>query len=148
GDSSIVRVRGRSIEPVADLKRTIAGKRYEGGQGEKDRATYATELVDLLRREGAAATAVIVAGPGFLKEEIVRRLQEADPKLVAKTKLYATSESGRVGVDELLRSGRATETLRGSVAAEEAEVVERLIRSLAGGVRAAVGPREVREAVE
>ena len=38
-----------------------------------------------------------------------------------------TAESGRVGVDELLKSGRATEVLRGSVAAEEAEVVERLV---------------------
>ncbi len=147
GDSSVVRLRGRAITPVADVKRTIAGKRYPGGQGEKDRATYAQELVDLLRREAASASALVVAGPGFLKEEIVRRLEEADPVLAAKTRLYATSESGRVGVDELLRSGRATEALRGSVAAEEAEVVERLIRALAGGVRAAVGRSEVDQAV-
>ncbi len=148
GDSSIVRLRGRAIEPIADIRRTLAGKRYEGGQAEKDRATYAAELVEVLRREAAPATALVVAGPGFLKEEVVRRLQEADPKVAAKTHLYATSESGRVGIDELLRSGRATETLRGSVAAEEAEVVERLVRSLAGGLRAAVGPSEVGEAVD
>lgn len=148
GDSSIVRLRGRAIEPVADLKRTIAGKRYEGGQGEKDRKTYAEELVGLLRREGPSATAVVVAGPGFLKEEVVRRLHDADPALAAKVKVYATAESGRVGVDELLKSGRATEALRGSVAAEEAEFVERLVRSLASGTRAAVGRREVAEAVD
>ena len=52
GDSALVRLRGRAIEPVADLKRTIAGKQYGGGQGEKDRKTYADELVGLLRREG------------------------------------------------------------------------------------------------
>jgi len=51
-------------------------------------------------------------------------------------------------VDELLKSGRASEALRGNVAAEEAAQVERLVRSLAGGVRAAVGHDEVLEAVE
>jgi protein pelota len=148
GDSSLLRLRGRAIEPVADVKRTIAGKRYEGGQGEKDRTAYADELLALLRREGSAAHAVIIAGPGFLKEELVRRLHAEDPAVAAKVKVYSTAESGRVGVDELLKSGRATEVLRGSVAAEEAEFVERLVRSLATGTRAAVGRAEVAEAVD
>lgn len=148
GDSSIVRLRGRALEPVADLRRTIAGKRYAGGQGEKDRAAYVEELLGVLRREGATATAIVIAGPGFLKESLLHRLAEAEPELGAKARVYPTSESGRVGVDELLRSGKASEALRGSVAAEESEVVERLVRSLAGGVRAAVGDREVTEAVD
>jgi protein pelota len=148
GDSSLVRLRGRSIEPVLDLRRNLAGKRYEGGQAEKDRGAYIAELVGLVRREGAEANAVVVAGPGFLKEELAHRLSEEDPAIARKMRLFPTAESGRVGVDELLKSGRATEALRGSVAAEEAEVVERLVRALAGGVRAAVGPVEVREAVE
>jgi protein pelota len=148
GDSSFVRVRGRAILPVADVRRTIAGKQFERGQGEKDRTAYLVELVTLLRRESAGATAVLVVGPGFLKEEVKERVAEEDPSLARRLKLYATSESGRVGVDELLRSGKASEALRGSVAAEEAEVVERLIRGLAGGRRAAVGPAEVGEAVE
>ena len=148
GDSALVRIHGRAVEPVAEVRRTIAGKRYRGGQGEKDRESYVEELLELLRREGPNATALVIAGPGFLKEELMRRLSEEDAPLAKKTKMFPTSESGRVGVDELLRSGRASEALRGSVAAEEAEIVERLVRSLAGGTRAAVGPKEVAEAVE
>ena len=147
GDSALVRVHGRAVEPVAEVRRTIAGKRYRGGQGEKDRTSYVDELLEILRREGPNATAVVVAGPGFLKEELLHRLTEADPALAKKTKMFPTSESGLAGVDELLRSGRASEALRGSVAAEEAEIVERLVRSLAGGTRAAVGPKEAAEAV-
>ncbi len=148
GDSSLVRLRGRAVEPVADLRRTLAGKRFEGGQGEKDRRAYVEELLTLLKREGAGAAVLVLAGPGFLKEELAHRLGEEDRALAAKTRIYPASESGRVGVDELLRSGRATEALRGTVAAEEAGMVERLVRALAGGVRAAVGRAEVREAVE
>ncbi len=148
GDSSFVRLRGRAILPVADVRRTIAGKQFERGQGEKDRKAYLDEIVAVLRREGAGATAVLVVGPGFLKEDVKRRLLEDDPALSRRVTLYATSESGRVGVDELLRSGKASEALRGSVAAEEAEVVERLVRGLAGGRRAAVGAAEVAEATD
>lgn len=148
GDSSIVRVRGRAIEPVADLRRSISGKRYAGGQGEKDRASYVAELETLLAKEGAEAHALLVVGPGFLKEELAHRLQEHHPELARRLRVYPTSESGRVGVDELLKSGKASEALRGTVAAEEAEAVERLVRALAGGARAAVGREEVREAVD
>jgi len=148
GDSSIVRVRGRAVEPIADVRRTIAGKRFEGGQGEKDRSAYVEELCSVLAREAGPATAVVLAGPGFLKEALVRRLTETEPTLAVRLKVYPTSEGGRVGVDELLRSGRASEVLRSSVAAEEAEVVERLVQAVAGGRRAAVGRREVAEALD
>ncbi len=148
GDSSIVGIRGRAIEPIADVRRTLAGKQYEGGQGEKDRSAYLEELRGLIVREGTSATAVVVAGPGFLKEALARRIGETEPELGRRLKVYPAAEGGRVGVDELLRSGRASEVLRASVAAEEAEVVERLVQAVAGGRRAAVGLREVAEASE
>jgi protein pelota len=147
GESTIVRLRGRSVEPVADVNRTLAGKRYPIAQGEKDRAAYVQELVGLLVKEVPEAHTVVLAGPGFLKEELARRLLEALPAAKSKVKVFATAEAGRVGLDELLRSGRAAEALQGNVAAEEADLVERLVTALGGGKRAAVGVREVGEAL-
>jgi protein pelota len=148
GDSSIVRLRGRSIEPVADVRRTLAGKRFEPATAEKDRTAYLEEVREVLVREAGAATAIVLAGPGFFKEALMRRIAETTPELARRIRVYPASESGRVGVDEVLRSGRASEVLRGSVAAEEAEIVERLVRAVGGGRRAAVGRREVAEAVD
>ncbi len=148
GESTLVRLHGRAVEPVADLNRTLSGKRFGAGAAEKDRGTYVAELVTLLSKEFPAATVVLLAGPGFLKEELARRLTESLPEARTKLKVFATAEAGRQGVDELLRSGRASEALRGTVAAEEADLVERLVTSLGGGRRAAVGVAEVTEAVE
>ena len=148
GDSTIVRMRGRAIEPVADVHRTLAGKRYGATQGEKDRTAYVEEVVGLLEKEAPNAAAVVIAGPGFLKEHVAKGLLTRLPAAAKKTKVYPTSESGRVGLDELLRSGRAAESLAGTVAAEEADLVEQLVTALEGGKRAAVGPREVGEAVD
>jgi protein pelota len=146
GESSIVRLRGRSIEPVVDLNRTLSGKRYKGGQAEKDRQQYIDELTRAVLREAEAATVLVVAGPGFLKEELGKRLLASAPGLRGRLRLYPTAESGRSGVEELLRSGKATEALAGTVAAEESERVEQLVQALAGGRRAAVGLAEVAEA--
>ncbi|MGI0131786.1 MAG: mRNA surveillance protein pelota [Thermoplasmata archaeon] len=148
GESSIVRLRGRVVEPVADVRRSLAGKRFKGGQAEKDRADYVEELLDLVRRELPDAHTLVIAGPGFLKEELARRLTEKDAAARKKVRVYPTAESGRVGIDELLRSGRAAEALAGSVAAEEADLVERLVTALGGGTRAAVGMQEVRDALD
>ncbi len=74
GDSSLVRLRGRSIEPVADVRRTLAGKRFEPGIAEKDRTAYLEEVRELLVRESESATAVVLVGPGFFKEALLRRL--------------------------------------------------------------------------
>ncbi|HEV2231355.1 MAG TPA: hypothetical protein VGS18_04155, partial [Thermoplasmata archaeon] len=148
GEASIVRLRGRSVEPVADVNRTLAGKRFKGGQGDKDRAQYAEELLTVLEREAADAQTLVVAGPGFLKEEVVKRLTEKSPALRAKTRVFPTAEAGRAGVEELLRSGKATAALAGNAAAEESGLVERLVTTLGGGRRAAVGLKEVGEAVE
>jgi protein pelota len=147
GESAIVRLRGRSIEKVAEVKRGIAGKRFKGSAPEKDRAAYLSEIAGLLSTEGAKADAVLLAGPGFLKESVAHALAERSDPVGKKLKLYATSESGLAGVDELLRSGRASELLRATVAAEEAQLVEELMSAL-GGHRAAVGLAEVPEAAQ
>ena len=148
GESSIVRLRGRAVESVADVRRSVSGKRYKGGQAEKDRASYADELLALLRPEVGNATTIVISGPGFLKEEIGRKLAELEPGSRGKLRILPTAESGRIGVNELLRSGKASEALAGSVAAEEADLVERLVTELAGGRRAAVGIAEVGEATD
>ncbi len=148
GDSSLVRLRGRAVEPIADLRRTLAGKRFEPSVAEKDRTVYLEEVRAILAREAAQSTAVVLVGPGFFKEALLRRLTESDPTVARRVKVYPASESGRSGVDEILRSGRASEVLRASVAAEEAEFVERLVHAVAGGRRAAVGRAEVAEAID
>jgi protein pelota len=146
GESTIARARGRVVEPVADVNRTLAGKQYGGEQGDKDRKKYIEELVGLLVREGEAADAIVIAGPGFLKEAVAKSLTELSPRLASKLHLFTASAGGRIGVDELLRSGRASVVLASSVAAEEVALVERLMEAVAGGRRAAVGPSETREA--
>jgi protein pelota len=148
GESTVVRLRGRMVQPVAELRRTLPGKRYGGTGTEKARAEYRDEVAELLAREASEAAGLIVAGPGFFKEELAKAIAERAPALVGRLKVLALAESGSQGIQELLRSGAGSSVLRGSVAAEEAALVEALVTALGGGKRAAVGPVEVGEALQ
>ena len=54
GDSSVVPIRGRAIEPLANVRRTIAGKQVRDGAGEPDREAYFDDLLAVVVREGAS----------------------------------------------------------------------------------------------
>lgn len=150
GDVAILRLRGRAISTVDEFSRTGGGKddRVKAPAREKDRAGYLDHIIESLKPELGAATSVIIAGPGFLKEDLSRLLGERVPAVKSRLKVLPTAEAGTAGVHELLRSGRAAEVLTSSVAASEAAVVERLVQSLGTPGRSALGPREVQGALE
>ena len=148
GESTLVRLRGRVVQTVAEVNRTLAGKRYGHEGAEKDRSRYRAELAELVAGHADEAAAILIAGPGFFKEELAAAVIERAPGTKEKLRILSTAQAGGAGVHELLRSGRASEMLRGSVAAEEAKLVEQLVTALGGGRRAAVGPREVGLALE
>lgn len=148
GEGAIVRLRGRSLEVVQELSRRGTGKMFSPGKGrrEKDDQDYLAGVEETLRTEAAHAKAVVLAGPGFCKEELYRRLTERGKDI--HPVLASASEAGLPGIHELLRSGKAETALQGQVLAEEASEVERLVRALSSQGMGAVGPREVRRAVD
>lgn len=148
--SAVVRLKGRSLEVVDERDSRGLGKyahRKAGGH-ERDREAYLESLLEVIEPELARSQAVVLAGPGFLKEELARRLAEKAPAWKGRLRLFATSEAGLPGVHELLRSGKAAEALGSSVVAREEATLERLLRSLGGPEGACVGDSEVGQAVE
>lgn len=149
-DVAVVRLRGRSLSVVDERSRTGGGKydRVKASAREKDREGFLEEVLEVVRPELPKSQAVVVAGPGFFKEEFAKRLQALAPPPKARVTVVPTSESGLAGVHELLRSGRGSEVLASSMAAREAAEVERLVGALGKAGGAAVGPQELRGAVE
>lgn len=149
-DSAVVRVRGRSLAVVDERSRVGGGKydRVRASAREKDRESFLEEVVKVLQPELPRSQAVVVAGPGFFKEELAKRLAGLSPPPKGRVAIFPTAEAGLSGVHELLRSGKAEEVLSSSIAAREAAEVERLVRALGKEGGAALGPEELRGAVE
>ena len=117
------------------------------GKGEgADRSTLFEELTDVLSR--LDVDAVILAGPGFTKEDAYDHLAERDTELADLVTLVDTSAAGDRGVHEVLARGAVDEVLAESRIGREAELIDELTDRIREGAKAAYGPEAVREAAE
>ncbi len=146
-EAAIARIRGRTVETVEERSRRGTGKyvKSSGGRREKEDEQYLSSLVEILERENPEAKALVISGPGFCKESLAQ-LWRSRKRLGPVPTVESTSEAGMIGVNELLRSGKAGRALAGSLSAEEAHEVERLIRELGTPGKTAIGPVEVTRA--
>jgi protein pelota len=74
---------------------------------------------------------IIVAGPGFAREELVRYLRENTPKGKEKTFLsVATADTGQKGIREALSTSSITKALGESKISQEAELMHEVLKQL------------------
>ncbi len=123
---------------------------FAGPTGKGEYARSRTELFDEL---GSALShldpdAVILAGPGFTKEDARDHLVEAYPDLADRLTMVDTSSVGDRGVHEALARGAVDEVLADTRLAAEAEAIDELMRRIKAGERAAYGPEAVQRAAE
>ncbi len=139
-EGAIVRIRGRSMEVVVENTRRGTGKYVKSGgaKREKEDTQYLEGIATILEKEVAEAQGLVISGPGFCKESLAKlwrsRKRPGPPPVVE-----STSEAALIGVNELLRSGKAEQALSGSLSAEEAREVERLVSLLGTPNMTAVG---------
>ncbi len=108
---------------------------------------YFGEIHDLLKRLDAEK--IIVAGTGFEPDNFTRYISEKDQLLFKKVILKKTGWTGKSAILELVNSGAIDEVAKESRFADEAKVIENLIREISSPAKkAAKGHAEVQKALE
>ena len=130
--SAVVRLKGRSLEVVDERDSRGLGKyahRKAGGH-ERDREAYLESLLEVIEPELSRSQAVVLAGPGFLKEELARRLGRSRPAVANSLRLLHAAPGVRGAVAEgQLSAGHARALLAvDDVGAQEA-LAGQVIRS-------------------
>jgi len=118
------------------------------GKGEyaRPREELFEELTAVLER--LEADAIVLAGPGFTKQDALEYIAEAAPDLTEKITTVDTSSVGDRGVHEVLKRGAVEEVQRETRIADEAELIDELMERIATGETAVYGPEAVAEAAE
>ncbi|HEC56680.1 MAG TPA: mRNA surveillance protein pelota [Candidatus Syntrophoarchaeum butanivorans] len=121
-------------------------KRRDDSRG-KD---FFDEVMGHLRQIPAEFDLLVVAGPGFVKDEFVARLRAQDQELSSKLTVLDTQSVGPSGYQEVLRKGKSgvLEIASSFRVAEEAELIEEFLREVALEGKAAYGFDEVRSKAE
>jgi protein pelota len=140
GEGELYRIRQYGPEFVTTVT-AGSGKGDQGGgrQGFYDR------LIDLLRSVDGA---IVVAGPGFVKEEFAARLRAASPDAFSRTTVVETRRVGRGAVQDAIGQG-VLERLAGDRELErEVALMEEVVRRIAVDGPVAYGMAETRRAVD
>ncbi|MFH1106512.1 MAG: mRNA surveillance protein pelota [Candidatus Micrarchaeota archaeon] len=122
-----------------------ANKREPKRFAEQQKAYFAEILAGLQEK---ALDSIIIAGPGFTKEEFRKFAEERDPRLVKKAWFGHASSAEKTAVYELLKTGALHKAAEGQKLQEEFTALEALKKSLGRADGMAVyGIQEAREAV-
>ena len=131
GESGFGLVRGYGIDFLANINENIPGK-YYSVKRKKERETFfkntAEKILEVLGRYSIEK--VIIAGPGFVKEEFAQYLKEKYPQLNGKYVLKRASSVGRTGIYEVIKKGDLGEVYKESRVSREIVLVEELCQRI------------------
>ncbi len=119
-------------------------RKAEGG--EERREPFYREIMDTLSRE-TEYQVIILAGPGFEAENLLKFIKEKEPKLAERIVLEKASERGRSGVQEVVKRS-ANRVLLQTRVSGETRIVEELLEAIAKDGLAVYGKKETKEAAE
>ena len=120
-----------------------SGKR----EGESTRAQLFAEVASILER--STDEAIVLAGPGFAKQDLERHLQDNAPEVASRMRTVDTSAIGERGIHEVVQRGVLDEVRTESRLAAEADLIDTFLDHLRTEPDLVVyGPKETARAAE
>lgn len=142
-DLSIITETG--IQNLSAVASGRSGKMYKS---EADEGSFYGEIISILK-EHQDVDRIIIAGPGFEKENLQNEIQDEYPGLSDMVMVEDASTTGTAGVQEVIKRGAIKRVLQQSRIADEVEAVEDLLAHInKDDGKATYGLDPVEEAVE
>ncbi|MDR3062625.1 MAG: mRNA surveillance protein pelota [Methanobrevibacter sp.] len=134
------------LEYYGPIIGNISGKRIVDKNRGKDIENFYKSIVDAILRFNEINTIAIV-GPGFEKNNFFSFLSNKYPEIAKKSIVESTGSGGRVGIQEILKSGKLEQIKSENIVAIEISAVEELLEEIAKGKNnVAYGKKESFEA--
>jgi protein pelota len=143
-DAELFVVREYGIDSLGAIHTSGAGKYAEEAKERKNK--YYSDVLGMIKDKELR---LIVAGPGFERENFLKFLKEKDSKFAQNVAVEAVGNTGRQGVYELVNKDAFEHIVRESRFAEETRTIEKLVAEIsASRSKAAYGLDNVRKALE
>jgi len=136
-----VREKTKVISEIANRK---AGKEF----GQSDNKEYFSEIIQVLKRRIDSVDKIIIAGPGFTKEYLIKEIKVKWPEAEGKIIQESCSHSGIVGISEVIRRGAIERVSKESRISEETKIVEEFLKELSKDGLVTYGKKEVEKALK
>jgi protein pelota len=127
------------------LDSEVSGKRYDTKKAEEKQKEYFSKILEILKSK--QVNKIIIAGPAFAKDNVLRLAKEREKQLLEKIIIDSTFQTGETGLQELLKKGLIEKLTKISRVTEETKAVESLLEALSKSGKAVYGEK-VKSALE
>ncbi len=125
-EATILQVSGSGLKELGKINALRSGKQFKS---EKKENEYFKKLHEIIF--SSPLHTVIIAGPGFTREELVKFVKENTPKGKEKTVLsVGTSDTGQKGIRQALSTDSISRALGESVLSQESELMQEVLKQL------------------
>ncbi|MDY6770593.1 MAG: mRNA surveillance protein pelota [Candidatus Nanohaloarchaea archaeon] len=147
GEANFAVITETGIRDLADVDVNVPGKMYKT-EGEEKESFYG-QILSVLQRNAEKVDKIIIAGPGFEKENVHNRLVEEAPEIEDMLMLQDTSVTGYTGIQEVIKRGAVDKVIEESRVSEEVQLVEEFLKHLnKDDGKAVYEPKKVAQAAE
>jgi len=133
----------------AGLRETLidyhGSKTFRKKKDEEKRDAFYNEIIDVLEKQEKYRY-IIIAGPGFEKENLFDYIKKKDAKLAEKIFIENASTTGEAGINEVIRNA-ASKVLREATVSRETAFVEKLLEEINKDGMIVYGKKETENAV-
>jgi len=130
-------------ESGLELMGSIHYKKIKGKEDEREH--YYASILEKLERDEEYQH-IIIAGPGFEKDNMAKYIQEQNSELASRVKTEYASYTGKAGAQEIIKTS-LNKILKQTRVAEETNLVEELLKRMNQQKLAVYGGKETIEAV-
>ena len=132
---------------LGEITGDVEKKEYEKKQPQKEFYSLAAdELLAYVKRYSIEN--LIIASPAFWKEDFLKVLSKKDQKLAKSAILATCNDTGKNGVDEVLKRPEVKSVMAKERASKEIELVEKMLYEISKDGLASYGYSEVKKAAE
>jgi protein pelota len=128
-EALFVQVSGSGAKELAKISSFKSGKQFKSDAGSATQENYFKKLAEIIF--SSPVNQIIIAGPGFTREEFLSHVEEIKPKGSPKQFLsIATADTGMKGVKEALSAPLITKAIGEYQLAQESDLINAVLKEL------------------
>jgi len=145
-NATIAILRESGIQKIANIESHKSGKMYN--EESKKSQDYYTEIISTVKTlQKNDNLPIVVVGPGFHKDNLVKYGKEKAPELFKNIILCGTSSAGMNGIQEAINIGTIGKIIADKRVVYETKLVEKLLQEISKNGLATYGKKEVKDAL-
>lgn len=128
-EASLHQVTPSGLKELGKISAMKSGKQYKSDFRESGESAYFSKIAEVIF--ASPLSAIIVAGPGFAREGLIRYLNDHKPRDSSQSFLsVATSDTGVKGIRQALSTDSISRALGESALAKEAALMAEVLKNL------------------